>query len=246
MLIAFVASACPYSLATWQGDGQTGACSSFSSQVCCGFQHCRLPQKRFWGPLHRVSLISGPSKSKVVFASGTPFYTLCKQFTFFTGKAEHADMQPNKSITLFWKSTLVIDGNWMLLSTYKQWMSLEKYWFWFTEGLCFLPWVPKNIFALAIPENKSLIKVHKLLLNSSSTADKQYPQILNNPRVNTYLAYCMLCFSFLVWELCILVSKRSPRTCKYTKSCKPFGRSDATTVLEWENISVCFSNKTFC
>lgn len=47
----------------------------------------------------------------------------------------------------------------------------------------------------------------------------------------------MLCFSLLLRWSCTLGSRGSPHTCKHNKSWKPFGRSDATTVLEWENIS---------
>lgn len=49
----------------------------------------------------------------------------------------------------------------------------------------------------------------------------------------------MLCFSLLRCWCCTLASKWSPHTWKNNTSWKPLGRSDTTTVLEWENISSC-------
>lgn len=51
----------------------------------------------------------------------------------------------------------------------------------------------------------------------------------------------MLYFSLLRCWWCTLGSKWSPHTWKNNTSRKPFGRSDATTLLEWENISACAS-----
>lgn len=91
MLTARAMSACTFCMVKWQAEAQTEPALLLSP-----FSGLRFPteHKVSWkgsGGSPAWSLTSlRASKSR---ALATPFCTLCKQFTFFTGKAEQPDMK---------------------------------------------------------------------------------------------------------------------------------------------------------